>query len=591
MLRASLLAIAVLLAVPAAGSAAACPRNARCSIIQVPLDHSGATPGALPLAYAVMPATGTSIGTIVILTGGPGQSAIPLARDVTALLDPIHLDHDIVFVDQRGTGDSGAVKCKDITTPALVAECAAKLGDKRVFFNTPETAMDLEDLRAKLGVDKLTLIGISYGTKVAGEYARRFPQHTAGVVLDSPVSTDQLDGTFELRQVGMPRMLRDACAKSPCRGSVPDPAGALRDAVLRLQRAPLKGPFVLKSGRAKTEQLSEATLYGALLTGDESPLIRVFLPAAVQSVAKGDAAPLLHLEALLAAGGEIDEEDTGINSARLLATSCIESKLPWAPDSPVEGRQDAWHAYLAANGTPFAPFKPETVAPFSVAALCTTWPPTPKPASVPAAGPDVPVLVLSGRSDLRTPQEDARRIAAQYPAARFLSVPDVGHSVLTSDTSGCALEAVEAFVDARTIKNCHGGGLTLGAVAYVPATVAALKARRLPGKAGRTLTALRTTIEGVALDAGLGLALAAPKRHATVPGLRAGFTTISQTRIQLHSVEWFRGMRVSGAIDSDDETGHLTVSGPAAAGGTLVLDGDKIRGTLGGHPVRASDFN
>jgi hypothetical protein len=59
----------------------------------------------------------------------------------------------------------------------------------------------------------------------------------------------------------------------------------------------------------------------------------------------------------------------------------------------------------------------------------------------------------------------------------------------------------------------------------------------------------------------------------------------------LHGVEWFRGMRVSGLIDSDDESGHLTVSGPAASGGTLVLDGNKIRGTLGGHPVRASDFN
>src|SRR4051812_10019378 len=341
MLRAALLSFAVLLAVPAASSAAACPKGARCSILQVPLDHSGGTPGGLPLAYSVMPATGTSVGTIVILSGGPGQSAIPLTRDVTALLDRIHLDHDLVFVDQRGTGDSGAVSCKDISSNAAIAACAAKLGDKRVFFNTTETALDLEDLRGALGVDKLWLLGISYGTKVAGEYARRFPQHTAGVVLDSPVSTDALDGTFELRQVAMPRMLRDACAKAPCRSSVPDPAGALRDAVLRLQRAPLKGPFVVKSGRAKTEMLSEATLYGALLTGDESPLIRVFLPAAVESVAKGDAAPLLHLEALLAGGEAIDEEDTGINNARLLATSCIEAKLPWAPDSPVAGRQDA----------------------------------------------------------------------------------------------------------------------------------------------------------------------------------------------------------------------------------------------------------
>ena len=96
----------------------------------------------------------------------------------------------------------------------------------------------------------------------------------------------------------------------------------------------------------------------------------------------------------------------------------------------------------------------------------------------------------------------------------------------------------------------------------------------------------------MALDAGLGLALAAPKRSARVPGLRAGFTTISQTRIVLHGVEWFRGMRVSGTIDSDDETGHLTVSGPAAAGGTLVLDGDKHHaGRSAATRSAASDFN
>src|SRR5258705_373224 len=83
--------------------------------------------------------------------------------------------------------------------------------------------LDLEDLRAALGADKLTLLGVSYGTKVAGEYARRFPQHTAGLVLDSPVSVESLDGTFELRQLAMPRMLRDACAKNPCRRSIPDP--------------------------------------------------------------------------------------------------------------------------------------------------------------------------------------------------------------------------------------------------------------------------------------------------------------------------------------------------------------------------------
>ena len=59
----------------------------------------------------------------------------------------------------------------------------------------------------------------------------------------------------------------------------------------------------------------------------------------------------------------------------------------------------------------------------------------------------------------------------------------------------------------------------------------------------------------------------------------------------LHAIEWFRGMRVSGVIDIENENGRLTISGPAAARGTLVLDGNHVRGTIGGHPVRDSDFN
>ena len=591
MLRAALLAIAALLAAPAAGKAAACPQGARCAKLNVPLDHSGRAPGALPLAYAVMPATGTSVGTIVFLSGGPGQSAIPLTRDVTALLDPLHLNHDIVFVDQRGTGASGAVKCKAIDTPEQVAACAAKLGDKRPFLNTTETALDLEDLRAALGADKLTLLGVSYGTKVAGEYARRFPQHTAGLVLDSPVPVESLDGTFEMRQLAMPRMLRDACAKNPCRRSIPDPAGALRAAVLRLQRNPLKGPAVSETGRVKTGKVGEEALYGTMLEGDASPLVRLFLPAAVASLAKGDAAPMLHLLGLLASGGGAGGQDDGINAARLLATTCIESRLPWAPDAAVAGRTDAWHAYLAANATPFAPFRAETVAPFSAASLCSTWPPTPKPEGVPGAGPDVPVLVLSGRSDLRTPAEDARRIAAQYPHARVLSVPGVGHSVLTTDTSGCALKGVVAFVRGHSVASCHGGGLDLGAVEYQPATPEALARTRLPGRAGRTLTGIRLTIQNVALDTLLGLALGGPSHTVRLPGLRAGHTTIKGDRIILQGVESFRGLSISGFIDSKRQVGRLAVSGPAASAGTLVLNGDAIAGAIGGYPVRASDFN
>lgn len=88
---------------------AACPRGAQCGRLTVALDHSGATPGTQSLAYALVPATGPRTGTIVFLAGGPGQAALPLTADVVELLKPVRASHDIVMVDQRGTGDSDAV--------------------------------------------------------------------------------------------------------------------------------------------------------------------------------------------------------------------------------------------------------------------------------------------------------------------------------------------------------------------------------------------------------------------------------------------------------------------------------------------------
>jgi pimeloyl-ACP methyl ester carboxylesterase len=64
---------------------------------------------------------------------------------------PLHRDHDIVLVDQRGTGGSGATRCPALDGPPQVAACAARLGARRAFLNTTETALDLEDLRVALG--------------------------------------------------------------------------------------------------------------------------------------------------------------------------------------------------------------------------------------------------------------------------------------------------------------------------------------------------------------------------------------------------------------------------------------------------------
>ena len=87
------------------------------------------------------------------------------------------------MLDQRGTGESGAIGCPGVQAlrtldpirPETVAECAASLGATRTFYSTPDTVLDLDALRARLGADRIALMGVSYGTHVALQYARTFP--------------------------------------------------------------------------------------------------------------------------------------------------------------------------------------------------------------------------------------------------------------------------------------------------------------------------------------------------------------------------------------------------------------------------------
>jgi pimeloyl-ACP methyl ester carboxylesterase len=346
-----------------------------------------------------------------------------------------------------------------------------------------------------------------------------------------------------------------------------------------LRDGAVRGPLVSSTGRIRTVGITESDLYSALTASDLDPVLRQGLPAAIASLASGDSAPLLHLSALVGSG---DGGSGGINTARLLATSCIEARLPWAPDSPIASRADALKAFVAAHSEGFAPFSAKTVLAATVTALCEKWPPTPKPASVSYLGPDVPVLVISGRADLRTPLEDARRTAAQYPNAKVLAVPGVGHSVLTSDVSGCAIRGLVTFLRSQAVPPCSQkaglGPLQNLSAPYAPATIGALRPQRLSGLPGRTYSAVTVTLTGIGYD----VAATFGGKSGRLPGLRAGYYRVSRSAIELHGVEWIRGVRISGR-QSSAGSGTLTIRGPSAAPGTVTFTKKGVSATLGGR--------
>jgi proline iminopeptidase len=78
-------------------------------------------------------------------------------------LDPLAEQGRLVYVDHRGHGRSGRPPIETLTHERLAA--------------------DVEELRAKLGLGKVILIGHSYGGFIALEYALRYQDQLAGLVL------------------------------------------------------------------------------------------------------------------------------------------------------------------------------------------------------------------------------------------------------------------------------------------------------------------------------------------------------------------------------------------------------------------------
>lgn len=114
---------------------------------------------------------------VVFLHGGPGQGSQTFARFAGPHLERTRR---MVYLDQRGSGRSEKHWAKRYSVPLMVD--------------------DLEQLRRLWGVDRIALIGHSFGTLLALEYAAQYPNRVSHLVLSGAV-------------VDFPAVLDLACAR------------------------------------------------------------------------------------------------------------------------------------------------------------------------------------------------------------------------------------------------------------------------------------------------------------------------------------------------------------------------------------------
>src|SRR5690349_14202886 len=208
-----------------------------CGTLSVRLDPFGSAPGRLSLPVAVADAPAPR-GVLVFLSGGPGEASMPFLPRLAGRLGPP--GYRLVLLDQRGTG-GGALDCpalqqemgaSDLTVPtrSAVQACAAALGPRRQFYGTADTVADLEALRRALGVPKIALDGVSYGTYVAEQFALAHPSEVSRLVLDSVVPAWNVDPLQLENMRHSAEVLRAVCAARHCGF---DPAADLAAVVRR----------------------------------------------------------------------------------------------------------------------------------------------------------------------------------------------------------------------------------------------------------------------------------------------------------------------------------------------------------------------
>jgi pimeloyl-ACP methyl ester carboxylesterase len=186
------------------------PPDGECGTLRVPLEWDRPWGPTIDLAVARHRATDPAhrLGVLMIDAGGPGSSGAEFALASGHLFSPeILARYDVVGLDLRGTGRSAFIRCADPTgvppsdEPAdraafealrqysrqAIADCRARNLPVFDHANTAVNAEDLDAVRRALGEDKISFLGVSYGTLLGQQYAEQHGDRVRAMVLDSTI--------------------------------------------------------------------------------------------------------------------------------------------------------------------------------------------------------------------------------------------------------------------------------------------------------------------------------------------------------------------------------------------------------------------
>jgi pimeloyl-ACP methyl ester carboxylesterase len=414
--------------------------QAQCATLAVPENPKAPQGRKIDLRIGWIPAgreEAAEPDPVFMLAGGPGQSALDSYPQVQPAFAEVVKKRHLILVDQRGTGGSNPLQCANPTdamdpdSPQAAAhyarQCMATLEKKADLrhYTTGQAIADLETVRQAIGADKINLVGVSYGTRVAQQYAAAYPQHTRAIVLDGVVPNSLVLGNEFAANLEQALDLQfGRCARdAKCTEKLGDPRQRLNALMKTLKDTPPTVSFRdPATGVARQEVLTAGDVAMLVRMSAYLPLMTATLPLQFSEAAQG------RYDTLAASASMIgDSLADAMAIGMQLSVICSEDGSELKADPAQDGT-------LLGNAIVEG-----------LTAQCAVWPKGSRAANFrKPLSTQVPALLLSGQFDPVTPPRYGEQVAKALPNARHLVLRGQGHNVIAV---GCTPQLLGKFLD------------------------------------------------------------------------------------------------------------------------------------------------
>ncbi len=412
---------------------------------------------------------------VITLQGGPGGRWI---QDLAPLLSPalvsvLYGNHDVILVDQRGTGYSqpslacpeyDALQYETDTNLTIaqqnqqqsdtLAACRSRLVGQGVNLNGYTTLADANDIHDLIQTLKLTqadLYGVSYGTRLALEVMRAFPQSVRSVVLDStvppqlklltniPYSTNRVFST----------LFHGCATDASCNARYPNLESVFYKLYADLNAHPVTFQVTDKSPE---DEVNQNKVYTVHFHGDDLVNLTFTTFYDVQDI--GNLPKMIY------------ELKNGVTTtaATLYGKLIFSRAVAWGMYFSVECAEDV--SFLSQQDlTQAAQQYPDAIRSNQLASLqgeldqCKQWNvQQANPTEAQPVASTIPTLILEGEYDPVTPPSNGDLVAKTLSNSSAFLFHGIGHGVWASDfgSSGlnvpCSISLTIAFYDNPAVK-------------------------------------------------------------------------------------------------------------------------------------------